>query len=453
MLRRESYVETVCQQIRWKKAHAFVGEEIANHITDQKNAFIKQGMDENTAEELSVLEMGDPVAVGTQLDRTHRPKPQWGMVLLVLGILVLNILIRLILIEQINNSTFGNIAIGSLPNMILSLFMGLGFMTIAYFLDFTILAKFPRLLFGGLICVTLLLMFLSPVTRGVPIYAPYVLFVFPTVYAGILYKMRAKRYFGIFLCGIFLAIPAVLGLLIPSFTSAIVFSLAGLALLLIAVCKEWFGITKRMGLLIIAVTIVFVLTVVAVYIMASNYRIYRISNMVYPYENPSAQGYVGNMVCSIVSNASLIGSSSTDFVRLLPYVETEFFLTYIIGMYGWLAFIFVIGLLSTFISWGFILCKRQKSVLGQLVASSVLLVFSAQVILCVLTNVGLIVLPTALPLFSYGNSFSSIQLFLVGLLLSVFRTGHVVCDKNKVNSTTAKKFMTWKDGALTLKFK
>lgn len=72
------YAEKVCEQIRWKKAHPAVAQEIEDHLTDQKNAYLAAGDSESIAEEKALLQMGDPVSVGAALDQTHKPAPQWG---------------------------------------------------------------------------------------------------------------------------------------------------------------------------------------------------------------------------------------------------------------------------------------------------------------------------------------------------------------------------------------
>lgn len=59
------YLKIVCEQIRWKKAHGVISEEIENHIIDQKNAFINEGLDEEAAIDKAILDMGDPVVVGS----------------------------------------------------------------------------------------------------------------------------------------------------------------------------------------------------------------------------------------------------------------------------------------------------------------------------------------------------------------------------------------------------
>lgn len=72
------YAEKVCEQIRWKKAHPAVAQEIEDHLTDQKNAYLAAGDSESIAEEKALLQMGDPVSVGAALDQTHKPAPNGG---------------------------------------------------------------------------------------------------------------------------------------------------------------------------------------------------------------------------------------------------------------------------------------------------------------------------------------------------------------------------------------
>ena len=73
------YLDTVQEQIRWKRARPVVARELEQHLNDQRGAFLEEGNTPETAERLAVEEMGDPVTVGTELDRVHRPKPQWWL--------------------------------------------------------------------------------------------------------------------------------------------------------------------------------------------------------------------------------------------------------------------------------------------------------------------------------------------------------------------------------------
>ena len=87
--RIEAFIGAVAAEIRWKKARPVLTEEIRTHLLDQRDAYAAQGMTEDAAQAEAVRQMGDPVALGTDLDRIHRPRPQWGLLALALALVAL----------------------------------------------------------------------------------------------------------------------------------------------------------------------------------------------------------------------------------------------------------------------------------------------------------------------------------------------------------------------------
>lgn len=77
---KKKYIQTVTEQIRCKRALPLVTKELEGHIEDQKSDYMKAGMNAEEAEEAAVLEMGDPVEVGVEMDCIHRPKMAWKMI-------------------------------------------------------------------------------------------------------------------------------------------------------------------------------------------------------------------------------------------------------------------------------------------------------------------------------------------------------------------------------------
>ena len=47
---REIYIKKLTGEVRWKRAHGIIEEELMCHIDDQKETFMKGGCDEETAE-------------------------------------------------------------------------------------------------------------------------------------------------------------------------------------------------------------------------------------------------------------------------------------------------------------------------------------------------------------------------------------------------------------------
>ena len=75
----DGYLEAVAEQIKWRRARPVVTQELRQHLEDQRDAFAAEGQE--NPEQLAVEEMGDPVAIGAQLDGLHRPRPQWGLLM------------------------------------------------------------------------------------------------------------------------------------------------------------------------------------------------------------------------------------------------------------------------------------------------------------------------------------------------------------------------------------
>lgn len=88
------YLEAVGAEIRWRRARGPLLRELSDHIADQAAAFQAQGLEDGPALERAVAEMGDPAAVGRDLDRLHRPQNRWGLVLGVLFLLLAGLLLQ-----------------------------------------------------------------------------------------------------------------------------------------------------------------------------------------------------------------------------------------------------------------------------------------------------------------------------------------------------------------------
>ena len=70
--RIKEFTEIVCSHVKSKWAHNLLKYELSAHIEDQKSAYIEAGIDNFTAEERAIEEMGDPAEVGGQFNKVHR---------------------------------------------------------------------------------------------------------------------------------------------------------------------------------------------------------------------------------------------------------------------------------------------------------------------------------------------------------------------------------------------
>jgi len=420
------YLITVCDQIRWRKAHRDISEEIENHITDQKQAYLAEGLDEEAATVKAINDMGDPVLVGTEFNRTHRPKTEWSIIALTGVVLLLGLVVRIFLMHD-------HAAPELLTTSIISTLLGIGCMIVVYFLDFTIIGNYAKAINIGLIVVIIVAMFLSPTINGQYAYVPSLLLLLPTAVAGIIYSMRSKGYWGIILCGMFLLAPVIIGMMTPSITSVGLFALNALILLNLAITKGWFKVNKVISMLLVYIPIAITgMAFIFITMVGSPYRWLRLRYAADPSLDPMGAGYVGTVTRDLIKGAKWFGQGEGTLNpgNVLPEIHTNSLLTYLIHEYGWISFIVIMSVLFVLIIRFYNLCSKQKSVLGRLVSTSVLITFTAQVVLYVAYNLGFpLFSPLTLPLISFGGTATIINMILIGIMLSVFRSGAFVLDR------------------------
>ena len=104
---KNKYLETVAEQIRCKRAVPFLKQELKDHIEDQMEAYIADGMNPEEAEEAAVREMGNPVETGVELDRVHRPKMDRKVLLGAIFLGVLGIIIQAMILSTVYKEQMG----------------------------------------------------------------------------------------------------------------------------------------------------------------------------------------------------------------------------------------------------------------------------------------------------------------------------------------------------------
>lgn len=100
------YIEAATSQIRARRARDMVARELTAHIEDQTAFYREQGMSEEEAGKEAVRQMGDPVGVGISMDRIHRPKTDWKMILMLVFLCGLGICLQIALNRDIVRSQF-----------------------------------------------------------------------------------------------------------------------------------------------------------------------------------------------------------------------------------------------------------------------------------------------------------------------------------------------------------
>lgn len=462
------YAEKVCEQIRWKKAHPAVAQEIEDHLTDQKNAYLAAGDSESIAEEKALLQMGDPVSVGAALDQTHKPAPQWGIIGLVLLLFVLGGIIQVLLLKTIptGNDAF---AVRSAQALFVFLPLSLAAFVGMYFLDFSFFGKHPYVLLLCLLAVDLAAQLFGVfyggkrwLILGSFTLSPLALsLLFPLAFCSLFYRLRSQGRKGYLISSVLAAVFCLFLSYCHTFSGVLTFVFSAGVLMLVASKKKWFDKQRNLFLLLFLLAVVCLIVLLMFYApFRYRYGWERLYTVFVPSGDPMGSGYLSTQLKTILSHSVFLGEgaavSGTQAYLLTDasMLRSDYLLAYLTYHYGWVASGIVVLLLAVFLGLGFRKALKQKSIFGQMVSLTILCTFTAEILLYILANLGLwLIAPIALPFLSYGTMQLLFNMALAGVLLSVFRTGEVYRDTAPHPIFSDSKFIQWDDGKLTISFK
>lgn len=420
------YLDTVTAQIRWKRARAVAVRELGTHLEDQRNEFQAEGHSPEEAERLAVEEMGDPVAVGTDLDRLHRPKSQWKMLCLLAAALGLWLALRLAERWGVSYWSEYVVSFGGIVLLAAGLAAGI------YLLDYTLLAKAALPLAVLLTAAAALggrLQFQLGYTHDL---GQYIILLLPVAMVLAVYGLRSRGTGGLALCCVLGLLPAVCYL--PGSPLRFLWALWGAppvlwvslfgvtGVLAAGVRLGAFGARRRNWLLVAAYGAAVLACLAATFL--------RPGQLSMPQEEMTwAQ--------EIVSHAKLAGMVELDpalmgDVRLeLGFRRYHGYLLAVLANYGWLGLALIQAPAAAILIFGWRKLRRQASLLGRLLGTAALATLTWQAAAVLVQDLaGMRGLLTCFPypFLSDGGTALAVDCALLGLLLSVLREESIARD-------------------------
>ena len=140
----KEFLNTICEQIKYKEARNQVAEEIENHINEEKEEYIKEGMEEIQAEQKAIDQMGNAEDIGKALNKIHRPKLDWKLLLIIAVTLCFGFLVAII---RDNNFLINDQETNSIFKYITFFILGLGISFIIYFFDYRKIYKYSNYIY------------------------------------------------------------------------------------------------------------------------------------------------------------------------------------------------------------------------------------------------------------------------------------------------------------------
>ena len=99
-MQTKEFLNNVCEQIKYKPIRNSISEELENHIEESKENYIEEGMQEKEAEEKVIAQMGNAEIIGKELNKIHRPRLDWKLLIILVVLLIFGFVISYIITEN-----------------------------------------------------------------------------------------------------------------------------------------------------------------------------------------------------------------------------------------------------------------------------------------------------------------------------------------------------------------
>lgn len=419
--RIQEYLDAVCSQIKWKEVHKPIREELLTHLSDIVIESVQNGLPEADAIERAIIQLGDPVNVGLELHKTHKPRIEWSLV----GIVGSLACLGLLSIYSLESSGLVRYNESLFMKSLISLIIGLLSLVGLYSFDYRKIKGVSWIIYLGTLLVLVLGILFGSKANGMPIlnlgffrlsFLGVTPFFFAIALSGIFSQWDWQRLGDFGKAILILAVPVLLYLMIPSMSSIIIYIIIVLTLLLASGAK-------RTHILLVATA---PLVLVFGAILQHPYRIQRLITYFNPLRDPLGSGYQQVTSLKLIRSAGLWGQGFTFPEKTLPEIHTDMIFTYLVHSFGWLAGLAIGAVALTLIVRMFRLSRQVKDSYGRLLVRSVAAIFLVQFIWNILMTMGLMpIMGIGLPFISYGGTQLLMQMAAIGLVLSIYRRKNI----------------------------
>ncbi len=441
----KEFLNTVCEQIKYKPIRNSISEELENHIEESKENYIEEGMQEEEAEEKAIVQMGNAEEIGKKLNKIHKPKLDWKLLIILIVLLGFGFLVAFTRETKIVSYKFDFIAryiSSAIVGGILSIFI--------YFIDYTKIKKYSNifyiiatlfmvysLLFGikinGLSYIYFSLITFSPVIIAMPLYI--------IAFVGFINEEKQyKKNIIILNRDINLKLLKIISLsiisiiilaIIPSITSAFMLGLIYLIIGSVKLVQTKTNIKRNLLMLWGIPTILGLILLLGVMI-EKPYIVDRFVAVYNPESQADCYGWIPLNRKIIINSAQTFGEADDTSNALEIFDEgTNYAFISILAHYGWVvSVVIVIAVLALSIEL-IINSIKIKEINGKLLIIGMSSMFILQSIFNILMNLNLIIDANFnLPFVSYGRLNLIVNMICLTLVLSIYRRKDILIRNN-----------------------
>ncbi|MEB9503431.1 FtsW/RodA/SpoVE family cell cycle protein [Bacillus anthracis] len=415
----ERFLKEVTNHIKSKEAKDLVATELNFHLKQAKNMWMDKGLSEEVAEDKAVEQMGSPIKLGQELNKLHKPKVDWFLIILLVAAMGLGFL-PVIAFGYMNDLLMDKVIF-----VVLGIATALGMMLINY-------RKLERLgwLFYTIGVLILLMLYCFPNAGmlGEPIIKVGLIAIdrlmavpfFFLAWASFFNNSRIKvmHLVALYLFSLYL------------FLIGAAFSVIFIYITMVFVMLWWSKLGKKKALIITIVPIC--LLIIGAYFSWPTVKgVYldRFLGYLNPERDAQGAGFMYIRLKEVMSSAGWFGTYGD--VKFIPNPDTDFVFASLTYYYGYVLALVLVLILSLFVARLIFISYTINDRYGKLLLIGGMTLFVVQF----LYNVGMILglLPItaiSLPFISYGLTPTVFHALVMGIVLSVYRRKDIPARKS-----------------------
>lgn len=450
----QEYLDALGEQIENSHARAAIRKEIGNHIEEQTEDYLKDGMTPQAAAAEAVRQMGDPVRTGQELNRIHRPQFPVLLFGITAALTVFGIFMQSLLFPEVAGEEW---TADYLRNTLLYNAIGIAVILFLLYGNYMKLVKWVYVLLGCFVAAG----FLEGMLRGGTIILAsrnlldhvgyqatyrnlYFLWIlYPVLYTCLLYRLRDWGWKLILLLhGMTLAVICLLGIYTNCAPGMLESMILTTAILFLAVGRGILKGSKKVlyGLASLPVFagILFgvslcLKTVVGVGSYRDDYLIARMQSFFAALTGKATTGvdYIRSTLLTDLHAFSIFGGNGAAMPDVLAHDSLTVYMIHSIFRYLGIAVgVVVVLALVVFACYALHISLRQSNraalLLGSVCSMSILL----RIAVDMLVNFGFgIYYTVSIPFLAYGLGNCLVNSVMVGIILCVFRNSNVMMEE------------------------
>ncbi|TDL68627.1 hypothetical protein E2R58_05365 [Paenibacillus amylolyticus] len=429
--RIQHYLDHMCVQVKAREVHNDLRDELGNHMEEMILDKKQEGYKEEEAIAYAIEQMGDPAVVGKSMQRLHRHRMHWGLLVGLIGLSITSLLLIWIFTTNVADEKYQSLYRGHVVYTVIGVMLMLFFI---YF-DYRKLKKaawWIYILLNALLWINPMIstdfygmsrFLIAPLGFVIDLTTASVWILPLAIGAIVQEKFHSNCNMQSILTYIaMVALPVVLLFQMSDWVRMFLFGTMSIIL---------FGWLTRKWLYTALGAVVTGSIFVLLLFFADKYgRLERLS-VVFNLQDDPYGGYSNNSIIEIIQSAGWWGNGIDTTFDMFKMSYLDYPGVLLIDVFGWSAGILLLVGIIWFVASMVKMLPRIRDDFGRMIIISITSMFALQIIYSLAMTTGKApILSIVFPLIGYGNHLL-FEYAMVGLLLGIYRRKDTISTINE----------------------